>query len=707
MEHSLPIPNTTYRVFSEKLGDSDPQTFVGNPGDIFWDPNNGDLNLSDGKTPGGAGLRTRSLDITTRFVDQFQWVSTFGERYYIGNDNNYDYGSGVAVDSNGNGYVIGGNDNDGYPLIVKYYPDPDSNEIFDTASYLTNTSGYSYGEAITVHKDSVNGDSIYALVSKDGEDSLLLVKLYTDLNVDWSVVIDGSYSRGGDVTTDSEGNVYVSGWSTYDTGGNTLVVIKVAPDGTILWDGNARRIGDYGGNRSWGLTCDGADLYIVGRTTDSGQGGADIAIHKLATSDGSTIWEKTLGRPESYSWEYGYGIAVGRTGVYITADARNIYNDHSVYVAKLSKTGNLIWQKSVSNFYNGYGRGDCVVVDEYDNVYVSGYGDYPALVSNDSNTRRDLLLLGFDADGNLLYQKAIGQGGNDYSEYRDSHHNLAIDGEFLWITGYSYFRYSDGGCFGFVARVTRDGDNEGIYGEYTIQSTALEVADTNLVLADANLTNATSGVSVYGGSVSSSYAGGDYRFTLAFRAPFELNVPNGTVTAKVVKAKEIILGDVPIRSVRPDNPYNWVGHNIYAGENAGFNDQGSYHNLVIGKYAGSHNTYGSNNIFLGKDSGLYNTTGYRNVYIGHGAGYEGTTGSYNVVIGDVNVSNVDLDDSYHLAIGSDGDWWIKGDSGRSVTIKHDLILNDAGTGIYMKDANNVTWQILMQTNGQLGITSMP
>ena len=701
------MSNTTYRAFVEKLGASDPTEFVGDKGELFWDPDNGDLNISDGKTPGGTGIKARSLNITTRFVDQFQWVSTFGIGDYINSDNNYDYGSGVAVDSNGYGYVIGGNDHDGNPLIIKYYPDPDSNDIFDNARYLTNTSGYAYGEAIAVHKDSVNGDLVYALVSKDNEDSLLLVQLDTGLNVNWSVIIDGSYTRGGDVTTDTEGNVYVSGWSTYDTGGNTLVVSKVASDGTILWDGYARRIGDYGGNRSWGLTCDGSDLYIVGRTTDSGQGGADIAIHKLATSDGSTIWEKTLGKPFSYSWEYGYGIAAGRNGIYITADARNIYNDRAVYVAKLSRTGDLIWQKSISNIYGNYSRGDCIVVDEYDNVYVSGYSDYPELVANDSNTRRDLLLLGLDTNGNLLYQKAIGQGGNDYSEYNDSHHNLAIDGEFLWITGYSYLRYADGGNFGFVARVTRDGDNEGIYGEYTVQSTALEVTDADLVLADANLTNTTSDVSVYGASVSSSYAGYDYRFTLAFRAPFELNVPNGTVTAKVVRAKEVILGDVPIRSVRPDNPYNWVGHNIYAGENAGFNDQGAYHNLVIGKYAGSHNTYGSNNIFLGKDSGYYNTTGYRNVYIGHGAGYDGTSGSYNVVIGDAYNGGINLDDSNQLMIGSNNDWWIKGDSGRSVTIKHDLILNDSGTGIYMKDADNVTWQILMLTNGTLGITSMP
>ena len=45
--------NTTYRVLVEKLGASDPSTFVGNQGELFFDPNGTSLKISDGSTVGG------------------------------------------------------------------------------------------------------------------------------------------------------------------------------------------------------------------------------------------------------------------------------------------------------------------------------------------------------------------------------------------------------------------------------------------------------------------------------------------------------------------------------------------------------------------------------------------------------------------------------------------------------------------------------
>lgn len=49
----MTIPNSTYRVLVEKFGDSDPTQFIGNEGEVFYDPNTAELKLSDGTTPGG------------------------------------------------------------------------------------------------------------------------------------------------------------------------------------------------------------------------------------------------------------------------------------------------------------------------------------------------------------------------------------------------------------------------------------------------------------------------------------------------------------------------------------------------------------------------------------------------------------------------------------------------------------------------------
>jgi len=50
------MSNTTYRVLVEKLGDSNPEEFIGNEGEVFYDPTGNVLRLSDGTTPGGVVL---------------------------------------------------------------------------------------------------------------------------------------------------------------------------------------------------------------------------------------------------------------------------------------------------------------------------------------------------------------------------------------------------------------------------------------------------------------------------------------------------------------------------------------------------------------------------------------------------------------------------------------------------------------------------
>lgn len=55
----------TYRVYVEKLGGSDPDTFVGVPGELFYDPAVGILKRSDGTTPGGEAVSVQSSGINS------------------------------------------------------------------------------------------------------------------------------------------------------------------------------------------------------------------------------------------------------------------------------------------------------------------------------------------------------------------------------------------------------------------------------------------------------------------------------------------------------------------------------------------------------------------------------------------------------------------------------------------------------------------
>lgn len=60
--------NTVYRVFLEKLGGSSPSQFVGDKGELFFDPDIPILKISDGVTPGGLSVGFGSSEIPQEFV---------------------------------------------------------------------------------------------------------------------------------------------------------------------------------------------------------------------------------------------------------------------------------------------------------------------------------------------------------------------------------------------------------------------------------------------------------------------------------------------------------------------------------------------------------------------------------------------------------------------------------------------------------------
>jgi hypothetical protein len=57
--------NITYRVYTEKLGGSNASQFVGDEGEYFYDPSDGQLRISDGVTPGGQNMTARMVAFAT------------------------------------------------------------------------------------------------------------------------------------------------------------------------------------------------------------------------------------------------------------------------------------------------------------------------------------------------------------------------------------------------------------------------------------------------------------------------------------------------------------------------------------------------------------------------------------------------------------------------------------------------------------------
>lgn len=102
--------DSIFRVFVEKMSGSDRSDFVGNEGELFYDPTQREVFVSDGKTVGGVPLRTDLLDDLIDGIgdldgDSLQKLIDVLNRL---NDDKYDkvggtIGGDVAVDPTGIG----------------------------------------------------------------------------------------------------------------------------------------------------------------------------------------------------------------------------------------------------------------------------------------------------------------------------------------------------------------------------------------------------------------------------------------------------------------------------------------------------------------------------------------------------------------------------------------------------------------------------
>ena len=103
----MTIVNTTFRAFVEKLGDTEAADFIGNEGDLFYDPNTASLRVSDGVTPGGvpvAGVTSVSGPVQQSLVPDADATYDLGSPtnqwrdLYLTNNTMYLGGTSVSID---------------------------------------------------------------------------------------------------------------------------------------------------------------------------------------------------------------------------------------------------------------------------------------------------------------------------------------------------------------------------------------------------------------------------------------------------------------------------------------------------------------------------------------------------------------------------------------------------------------------------------
>jgi len=310
-----------------------------------------------------------------------------------------DKARGLAPDSSGNLYVAGESrsfDPSSDVLLLKY---ASGGELAFGKTW--GGTGLDYGRALVVDSSASAYLAGYTDSFGAGRSDVLLLKYGSGGNLLWQK----TWGRDKDdearaVCVDSLGNLYVTGYT--DSGGlpgsrEDFLLLKYDALGSLLWQ---RAWGGAEPDEAYAVAVDaGGNVYVAGYTSSFGNNYQDAVLLKCS-SDGELVFSKTWGT--DLGEERACAVEVDSVGnVYLAGYTKSFgAGGWDVLLLKYDASGNLVWEKTWG------GSKDEIAValrlDSAGNLYAAGWS------ASFCASGRDLLLLKWDSGGNLVFSKTWG-----------------------------------------------------------------------------------------------------------------------------------------------------------------------------------------------------------------------------------------------------------------------------------------------------------
>jgi hypothetical protein len=325
----------------------------------------------------------------------------------------------------------------------------------------------SYQAALTICNATTIGGTYSSTLAFAGGSDCFVAKYSSDGLVLWAAQIASTgavtFDRGFGITTDTSGNVFVTGSylelltlnnaptiggtgiTLAYSGGTECFVAKYSSDGLVLWAarittptandqvlaiatdslGNMLVSGSYGA----GSAVTFSNASTVGGAysqTFTSLGGNDAFVAKYS-STGTVIWATRIGASSTHiQGELAYGIATDPSGNVLVAgqyaSALSIYNKPGTavggtlpapagsgsiadaFIVKYSSDGDVLWAAQIANAGNGNNfRATGVATDSSGNVLVVGF--YASTLTAYSSGRTSSIALAYTGSNDIFVAK--------------------------------------------------------------------------------------------------------------------------------------------------------------------------------------------------------------------------------------------------------------------------------------------------------------
>lgn len=206
------------------------------------------------------------------------------------------------------------------------------------------------------------------------------------------------------------------------------------------------------------------NIYVAVETYDNSRDNLRGSLVKIS-STGTLVWSKNFDPVEWDNDNEGY------TGVVVDSNDDIIVVEDEL-ITKVDSDGNVLWQKWIMggipypfDMWNA-----CVDIDSEDNIYLAAEYDYPDTTESDN-----FLIIKFDTDGNVLWQREAGTGAEENSNWTNGFQIISVQGDRFYIAGSAYNGDEDT-AIGISLPTDGSGARNEYFGRYLYRETEWDIS---------------------------------------------------------------------------------------------------------------------------------------------------------------------------------------------------------------------------------------